>query len=66
MSTSGDRHLGVDWHTCWDAIEVEAQARVGNPSRLAGVKTLGVDEHIVRREALLFRMGGETFVALPS
>ena len=30
------RHLGVDWHTCWDAIEVEAQARVGNPSRLAG------------------------------
>jgi hypothetical protein len=17
------RHLGVDWHTCWDAIEVE-------------------------------------------
>ena len=42
------RHLGVDWHTCWDAIEVEAQARVGNPSRLAGVKTLGVDEHIWR------------------
>jgi transposase len=21
------RHLGVDWHTCWDAIEVEAKAR---------------------------------------
>ena len=20
-------HLGVDWHTCWDAIEVEARAR---------------------------------------
>jgi len=20
------RHLGVDWHTCWDAIEVEAKA----------------------------------------
>ena len=18
------RHLGVDWHTCWDAIEAEA------------------------------------------
>jgi transposase len=42
------RHLGVDWHTCWDAIEVEAKARVGNPVRLSGVKTLGVDEHIWR------------------
>jgi transposase len=39
------RHLGVDWHTCWDAIEVEAQARTANPDRLRGVKTLGVDEH---------------------
>jgi len=51
------RHLGVDWHTCWDAIEVEAKARTSNPARRAGVKTLGVDERIVRREALLFRMG---------
>jgi transposase len=42
------RHLGVDWHTCWDAIEVEARARVADPNRLAGVKTLGVDEHIWR------------------
>ena len=50
------RHLGVDWHTCWDAIEVEAKARIGNPSRLSGVKSLGVDEHIVRHEARLFRM----------
>ncbi len=40
------RHLGVDWHTCWDAIEVEAKTRVGRPERLQGVKTLGVDEHI--------------------
>ena len=38
------RHLGVDWHTCWDAVEVEA--RVGKPERLKNVKTLGVDEHI--------------------
>jgi transposase len=51
------RHLAVDWHTAWDAIEVEAQAGTSNPDRLSGVKTLGVDEHIVRREALLFRMG---------
>ena len=42
------RHLGVDWHTAWDAIEVEAKARTNNPDRLSGVKTLGVDEHIWR------------------
>src|SRR5512133_3308800 len=42
------RHLGVDWHTAWDAIEVEAQARTSNPDRLREVKTLGVDEHIWR------------------
>ena len=50
------RHLGVAWHTAWSAIETEAKARVAQPERLAGVKTLGVDEHIVRHEALLFRM----------
>ena len=50
------RHLGVAWHTAWTAIEAEAKARVAQPERLAGVKTLGVDEHIVRHEALLFRM----------
>ncbi len=42
------RHLGLDWHTCWNAIEVGAKARVGNPSRLVGVKTVGVDEYIWR------------------
>jgi transposase len=42
------RHLGVDWHTCWDAVELEAKARTSNPDRLRGVKTLGVDEHIWR------------------
>ena len=42
------RHLGVDWHTCWDAIETEATRRVADPARLAGVETLGVDEHIWR------------------
>src|SRR3954471_24670365 len=42
------RHLGVDWHTCWSAVEVEARARVGQPERLQNVKTLGVDEHIWR------------------
>jgi len=42
------RHLGVDWHTCWDAVEAEASRRVADPGRLSGVRTLGVDEHIWR------------------
>jgi transposase len=42
------RHLGVDWHTCWDAVEIEAKARVDDPQQLVRVKTLGVDEHIWR------------------
>jgi transposase len=46
------RHLGVDWHTAWSAIETEAKARVGRPERLRGVKTLGVDEHIWRPSRL--------------
>ena len=50
------RHLGVDWHTCWDAIEVEATARTGDPAGWPGSRRSGVDEHIVRHEALLFRM----------
>jgi transposase len=72
------RHLGVDWHTAWDAIEVEAKARTKDPgvvirrrwrcgtARLAGVRTLGVDEHIVRHEALWIRMEVRDSVALPS
>ncbi len=40
------RHLGVDWHTCWDAIETEAIRRLADPARMDGVVTLGVDEHI--------------------
>jgi hypothetical protein len=39
------RHLGVDWHTCWDAIEVEAKARTSDPARLKGVKRLFGSEH---------------------
>jgi hypothetical protein len=42
------RHLGVDWHTAWNAIEIEAKVRTGDPTRLTGVKTIGVDEHIWR------------------
>jgi hypothetical protein len=25
------RHLGVDWHTCWDAVEGEATPPAGGP-----------------------------------
>jgi transposase len=42
------RHLGVDWHTLWDAVEAEATRRVADPGRLQGVSVLGVDEHIWR------------------
>jgi hypothetical protein len=50
------RHLGVAWDTCWSAIKADAQTRIAEPDRLKGIKTIGVDEHIVRHEALLFRM----------
>jgi transposase len=42
------RRLGVDWHTLWDALKVEAQRRADDPDRLRGVESLGVDEHIWR------------------
>lgn len=42
------RRLDVDWHTPWDALEVEARRRADDPARLSGVESLGVDEHIWR------------------
>jgi transposase len=42
------RRLDVDWHTLWDALAVEAERRTTDPSRLVGVESLGVDEHIWR------------------
>jgi len=42
------RHLGVDRHTCWGAVEAEATRRLADPTRLAGVEVLGVVEHIGR------------------
>jgi hypothetical protein len=50
------RRLGVDWHTVWQAIKPLLEELADDPDRLAGVDTVGVDEHIVRHEALLFRM----------
>lgn len=42
------RRLGVDWHTLWDAVKGEAERRLAQPGRLAGVSALGVDEHVWR------------------
>jgi transposase len=40
------RRLGVDWHTVWDAIAPLLRELADDPDRLAGVDTIGVDEHI--------------------
>jgi len=40
------RRLGVDWHTLWDTIKPLLHELAEDPDRLAGVTTLGVDEHI--------------------
>ena len=40
------RRMGVDWHTAWDAIEPIVGELADDPSPLAGVAVLGVDEHI--------------------
>lgn len=50
------RRLAVSWWALWRAVKPELERRAGDESRFAGVTSLGVDEHIVRREALLFRM----------
>src|SRR5215218_432289 len=40
------RRLGADWHTVWEAIKPLLEELADDPGRLAGVDTLGVDEHI--------------------
>lgn len=42
------RHLGVYWHTLWNAVRDQARWRTGRRDRLKGVRTLGVDEHVWR------------------
>jgi transposase len=56
------RHLRVGWHTLWRAIKTEARERTSQPPRLAGVKTLGVDEHIWRPGR--FRAGERAVTAM--
>lgn len=49
--------LGVSWNTANAAVLAEGRrVLIDDPTRFDGVKVLGVDEHVVRHEALLFRM----------
>ena len=49
--------LGVSWNTANDAVLAEGKrVLIDDPARFEGVTAVGVDEHVVRHEALLFRM----------
>jgi hypothetical protein len=49
--------LAVAWDTANDAVLAEGhRVLIGDPARFDGVAVIGVDEHVVRHEALLFRM----------
>ena len=49
--------LAVSWDTANDAVLTEGRrVLIADPHRLDGVTVIGVDEHAVRHEALLFRM----------
>jgi hypothetical protein len=49
--------LGVSWNTANDAVLAEGRrVLIDDPHRFDDVQVIGVDEHVVRREALLFRM----------
>lgn len=49
--------LGVSWGTANDAVLAEGQrVLIADPKRFDGVRVVGVDEHVVRHEALLYRM----------
>jgi hypothetical protein len=49
--------LGVAWNTANDAVLAEGQrVLIDDPDRFDGVQVIGLDEHVVRHEALVFRM----------
>ena len=49
--------LAVSWNTANDAVLAEGKRLlIADPSRFDGVTAIGVDEHVVRHEALLYRM----------
>ena len=48
----------VAWNTALDAIlAVGTQLLIDSADQVEGVTAVGVDEHVVRHEALLYRMG---------
>lgn len=50
--------LAVSWNTVNDAVLAEGRrVLIEDPGRFDDVSVIGVDEHVVRREALLYRMG---------
>jgi hypothetical protein len=49
--------LAVAWNTANSAVLAEGRRLlIDEPTRFDAVKVIGVDEHVVRHEALLFRM----------
>ncbi len=50
------RQLGCAWKTLWRAVRPVLEAAADDEACFVGVTTLGVDEHAVSHEALLFRM----------
>ena len=40
------RQLGTTWNTVWSHIKPRLQATSDDPARFAGVRVLGVDEHV--------------------
>jgi transposase len=40
------RQLGTTWRTVWRAIKALLEAMAADPTRVEGVSTLGVDEHV--------------------
>jgi hypothetical protein len=49
--------LGVAWNTANDAVLAEGRrVLIDDPRRFDGVSVIGVDEHVVRHEALSIRM----------
>jgi len=49
--------LDVAWNTANDAVLAEGRrVLINDPARFEAVTVIGVDEHVVRHEALLFRM----------
>jgi hypothetical protein len=50
------RQLGTGWRTVWEAVKPLLHSAADQDTRFEGVRILGVDEHVVRHEALLVRM----------